>query len=337
MKVNTINGGYAEIIQYSKNKDGKEIITYSLKYGLIVHAEMLRHRLLTNNVKSNRAVSMKQIRSEVLKDPYVPVKFGKQQKGMVSSSEFDFKNAGVCRWLWKTARYPAVFVHWVLEKLGLHKEVTNRILNPWQWVRETLTATEFDNFYHLRLHKDAQKDIQVIAQAMLEAKKNYSPSEIEPLTQGEYHVPYVFRYRNDTGVLGYYDNDGTRLSTQEAIEASCARCARSSYDNHDGTKALYHKTHNSKGRSDKEIYQSLVNSNPVHGSCAEHQATPMEIPYNEYWFVDGSNGWVDGVTHVDKHGSYWSGNFRGFVQYRQTLDNHVCWEYNTSNIPVDNK
>ena len=332
MKIETPNNGYAEIIQYSKNEEGKEIITYSLKYGLIVHAEMLRHRLLTNNVKSNRAVSMKQIRNEVLKDPYVPVKFGKQQKGMVASSEADFKNAGVCRWLWKSARYPAVFIHWTLEKLGLHKEITNRVLNPWQWVRETLTATEFDNFYHLRLHKDAQTDIQVIAKAMLEAKNEYPESDIVILKEGEYHVPYVKRSRNTPdGKLVYLDNDMSILTPQEAIEASCARCARSSYDNHDGTKALYHKTHNGKGRSDKEIYQDLVNSNPVHGSCAEHQATPMKIPYNEHWFTDGSIGWKDGVTHVDKNGYYWSGNFKGFVQYRQTLKNHVCWEYTKEN------
>lgn len=321
IKVETCNGCYAEMICDSISKDGKRIQTFNIKYGLIVHSEHLRHRLFSNSVKSNRAVNVKQIRKEVLEDPYIPVKFGQEQRGMVSSEEKDFKYAKVCRSLWKVGRYPAVAVHWVLTKLGLHKEVANRILNPWQWVRQTLTATEFDNFYNLRLHKDAQKDIEVIARAIKECSDKSIPMEI---VVGEWHTPYVNRERTEDGVLRYYDNDGTELTTEEAIQASVARCARSSYDTHDGNKALYRKKEG-KGRGDKELFEALLISEPVHGSPGESVATPMKKPTTPFT----PSRWQDGVTHCDKEGGLWSGNLKGWIQFRQTLDNHTCWEYNS--------
>lgn len=35
----------------------------------------------------------------------------------------------------------------------------------------------------------------------------------------------------------------------------------------------------------------------------------------------------DGITHADRNGNLWSGNFIGFIQHRQLLDDHTCWEY----------
>lgn len=314
------NGTYAEVVAHSVSPEGKEIITYSLKYGLIVHSEKLRHRLFSNSVKSNRAVSSKQIRKEVLEDPYVPVKFGGEQRGMVSSEEYEFTHAKLCRALWRASRYPAVGAHWMLCKLGLHKEVANRILNPWQWVRCTTTFTEGANFYDLRLHKDAQKDIKVLAEVMEKAHKESTPIRLLP---GEWHVPYVTRVVNDDDEVSYLDNDGKRLTTQQAKEASAARCARSSYDTHDGSKALYEKPL-VKGRDDKTLFQDLITSKPTHGSPAEHQATPMEIP--EVSCQGGVIFCEEGVTHIDSSGSYWSGNFKGWIQHRQLLKDHCKWE-----------
>lgn len=321
--INTPNGGYAEIIKHSVSEcTGKEIITYSLKYGLIVHAEFLRHRVFSNSVKSNRAVSMKQIRKEVIEDPYVPIKFGAQQRGMVSSEEPDFKYAKICRVIWKASRWPAVGVHWILEKLGLHKEVTNRILNNWQWVRETVTFTESDNFYNLRLEKSAQKDIYVIAKAMQDA---YDLSRPTKLKENEWHVPYVYNVRDVNGVMRYYDNDNKELHWTEAVKASTARCARSSYDNHDGSKSLYN-SHSGKGRSDKDIYKDLVESVPMHGSCAEHQAAPMDFTLNPigdapFELNTDKLHFKSGITHIDKNGNLWSGNLMGWIQHRQIIDN----------------
>jgi hypothetical protein len=37
--------------------------------------------------------------------------------------------------------------------------------------------------------------------------------------------------------------------------------------------------------------------------------------------------WEEGITHSDRAGNLWSGNFKGWVQYRQLIPNNACWEY----------
>lgn len=294
------NGIQAQVVQHSISPEGKEVVTFNVKYGLIVHAEELRHRLFSNSVKSNRAIPTKKIRKEVLNNPYVPIYLGKNQPGMKADGEV--KHKYLAKHLWLIARYPAVFFHWLCEKVGGHKEWTNRLLNPWQYVEQTITATEWANFWALRLHEDAQKDIQELARVMKEAKDNSSPMEIK---SGEFHVPYVQRERED-GVLKYYDNDGSELSVEQAIKASAARVARSSYNNHNNSNASYSK--------DESLYNILIESKPSHASPVEAQCSPMK------------GGWEDGVTHIDKNGDSWSGNLKGWIQARQLLEDHTVWE-----------
>lgn len=267
-KVEKENGIYAEVVAHSKSPSGAEIVTIAVKYGLFVHAEFLRHRMLSRGVKSNRAIPTKVIRSEVLNDPYIPVFLGKNKRGMQSVEEICLKRAGKAIFL--GARYPIVFAHWLLEKLGAHKEWTNRLLNPWQWVRETITATEFENLYALRLHPAAQRDIQQVVECIKDAiELSRLCNNVVELQPGEWHTPYLQQYRDLSGVLYYYDNDGKSLSIQQALEASTARCARSSYDKHDGTTTTW--------EYDTDLYCSLIADDPKHMSPAEHQATPMEI------------------------------------------------------------
>lgn len=314
MKAKGLNGISAEIVQDSISPQGKRITSLKLKYGLIVHAEHLRHRLLSNSVASNRAIPMKKIREQVLKEPYVPVWFGAQQKGMVADNEV--KNKSLARKLWLTARYPSCFAHWIAEKMGAHKEWSNRLLNPWQFVQQTVTATEWDNYIELRVHKDAQKDILHIAKCIDDAMKASEPTVIYP---GEYHVPYITRTRNENGAMEYFDNDGKQLTVEQAIKASAARVARSSYNNHDKSDANF--------KTDEKLYQTLIESNPKHLSPAEAQATPMSIDkvvrYNrvemDKAFGVDEKGNIKGVTHMDCKGRLWSGNLMGWVQHRQTL------------------
>jgi hypothetical protein len=76
-----------------------------------------------------------------------------------------------------------------------------------------------------------------------------------------------------------------------------------------------------------KIYDMLVTMTPVHASPFEHIATPMEVPENlESWEWAWED--VSGITHVDKVGDYWSGNLKGWIQYRHLLDNNACWDYN---------
>lgn len=298
------NGIKAEVVQHSISPEGKEIITFNVSYGLIVHAEQIRHRLLSNSVKSNRAIPTKTIRKEVREHPYVPVWLGANQRGMVAENMV--KHPKLVKHLWLLARYPAVFAHYTLEKLGVHKEVCNRLLNPWQYVSVTITGTEWDNFFALRLHKDAQKDIMELARVMYEAKRRSVPVALQG---DELHVPYVKRERDADGNMLYIDNDDAVLTREQALMASAARVARSSYNNHDKSTTTI--------KNDERLYHMLVTSKPAHSSPVEAQAFPMS----------NSKEMEEGITHIDANGDKWSGNFKGWIQARQLLEDHTVWQY----------
>ena len=174
-----------------------------------------------------------------------------------------------------------------------------------------LTATEFENFFWLRCDKDAQPEIQELAHLMFECREE---SEPELLKSGEWHTPYVEHFRaSDGDALLEYRLDNIAVTAEEAIAISSSCCAQVSYRNIDNSfeKAM-------------KVYERLgVGGNKIHASPFEHVAKPVEFseephPADEYFMQDG-------VTHVDRYSNPWSGNFKGWVQHRQLLDNHTKW------------
>lgn len=336
LEVKGKKGIVARIVADSVSEAGDRITTFELEYHRYIHSEIMTHRLFSRNAMSSRAIPVAKMLEQVRNKPATPVHWGKNKAGMQADEECNEFVWSVCvdeygtrEDAWKSAAYLAAAQAEELNKAGYHKQIVNRLLEPFQMMKTVLTATEFANFFWLRRDKDAQPEIHELADCMFEAMQQSQP---ELLKAGEYHTPYVDHWRgvedesDDFGYMIYDENNlPVMLSKEEALAISSSCCAQVSYRMLDNS---YDKA--------MDIYNKLLAGAKVHASPFEHQATPMEIPHNERWFVDGSSGWVDGVTHVDKHGNYWSGNFRGFVQYRQTLDNHVCWEYNTSDIPVDN-
>jgi hypothetical protein len=100
------------------------------------------------------------------------------------------------------------------------------------------------------------------------------------------------------------------LENAQMISASC--CAQVSYRNLDDTL-----------EKAKMIFGKLIESVPGHFSPVEHQATPME--YRDTDFVGNPLSWERGVSHMDRSGQLWSGNFRGWIQYRKTIENEAKW------------
>ena len=107
------------------------------------------------------------------------------------------------------------------------------------------------------------------------------------------------------------------LETAKMISVSC--CAQVSYRKLDDSieKA-------------KKIYSMLNISStdkPSHASPCEHQATPMlKSSYEDYTNLSHLHeSWEDGITHVRKNGSLWSGNLQGWIQERQLISNEAVW------------
>lgn len=312
MKVSGKGGISATIIADSVSSvNEKRITTFELEYPRFIHAEFMTHRMFSRNAASSRAIPVEKVLGQVTNNPAMPIHWGKNQKGMQAQEELDQLSKEGVELDWKVACNYSLFQAGSMQSKGAHKQIINRILEPYQFIKVVCTATEFDNFFWLRCHADAQPEIGELADCMYKARQQNTVF-IQELNPGEWHVPYV----DYTKTLGYtipvdgdYENGRIDLTVEEALQISSSCCAQVSYRILDQSldKA-------------KKIYKMLVESKPVHASPFEHQATPIENKL-DWWETKGA-------THIDKHENVWSGNFKSWIQHRQLIENNTCWEYN---------
>lgn len=299
----------AKIIADSINAAGNRITTFELIYHRFIHGELMTHRMFSRNASSSRAIPIQSMMDAVEFDCAIPVYWGLDQKGMQASEEHPHK--ATCEFIWQSAANAAIKSAAMLKAAGLHKQIANRVLEPYQWMKTIVTATEFDNFWWLRCHEAAQPEIHVLAEdEMYRLYKESTPVELD---YDEWHLPYV-EYMKDEG---WYIAGGQRVTLEQAIKISASCCAQVSYRKLDDSleKAL-------------DLYERLVENTPVHASPFEHIGTPMRYNNCEQEGYEGRRAvWERGITHMDRKGDLWSGNFKGWVQYRQLLDGNNCTNY----------
>lgn len=227
--------------------NGKRITTLALTYPRFIHAQVLTHRAFSRNSSSSRAIPISKVINDVETLKVNPMHWGLNKPGMQASEELNEDQKIQALQIWEEARSNTVKHATKLNELGIHKQVVNRILEPFQHIRTVLTATDFQNFFDLRIDDAAQPEIQMLAKVMYEALKTSTPKESTE------HLPYV--------------KDGElTLSKDEKLGISAARCARVSYLNHDGTKSDLTK--------DLALAKTLRDHR--HMSPFEHQATAAE-------------------------------------------------------------
>jgi thymidylate synthase ThyX len=248
-------GIYAKVIAHSKSPWGCEIASLEVKFPRFILAEMNTHRVMSRSYRSSRAVPSNKLLDEVINNPALPVFWGANQSGMSANGEIRDKD--VVAAIWKnTGRSVAATVETLTRVYGLHKQTANRLIEPWMFAKGVITATDWENFFRLRLAPDAQPEMQAAAQCMLEALVNSNPDRIG---FGKWHLPYV--------------NEPSR----KAKLISAARCARASYDKH------------GQPTSDKEDLKLAFRlRDTFHMSPFEHPATPTWIPGRR---VRNFHGW----------------------------------------------
>lgn len=311
----------ARVVAYSTNPSGNNIITFELEYPRFIHGEFMTHRLFSRNAMSSRAVPIEKMIEQVRNNPAKPIHWGKNQPGMQAKEEQNTavldqvgEEFSVEDW-WELAAEDAAASAEALSEAGYHKQIVNRLLEPFQVMKTVMTATEIDNFFYLRSHEDAQPEIKELSDCMQNAVEDCEP---ELLKEGEWHTPYVEHFRASDGdsILEYHTNN-LSVTVEDALKISASCCAQVSFracdDNID--KAT-------------RVYDRLVESKPVHASPFEHQAKPMKVPHH-HEFPEGSfsYGIEDGITHVDKDACAWSGNFKGWIQHRQLIKDNVCLKF----------
>lgn len=279
----------AKVIEATKCiETGAKLVTFELFFPRCILAEQNTHRKKSRNTGSSRAIPILRMLKSLMKVPFIPLYWGTNQAGMQAGVELPKFKQILARILWTTHAWFTYLIVFLLAKVGLHKQWTNRLLEPHTYIRQVMTSDDWSNYLELRLHDDAQPEIILLALLIkeqldhLEATNGYrliSNSE-RVKTAKNMHLPYITDVERE-----HYNNFGLFLA-----KISASRCARTSYLTQEGMVP----------NLEREIrtFKKLALSRPIHASPLEHQA------------------WAAQSKDIR------SRNFQGMIQYREHFETH---------------
>lgn len=283
----------AETILYSGHWDGDVPNVWSglLTYPRCIHAEFMTHRVLSKNSASSRAIPIARMIQDVSDYPFIPIKWGKNMPGMQAQEYFEGEEAEELKEQWlNDCREAIEKAKWYQER-GCHKQIVNRILEPYAHIRVFVTGTKWSNFLALRDHPAAEPHIQMLAQAI---RAELDKPVQQTLNADQWHLPWV--KEEDYRKFGLYPG----AMHPDLLKLSVARSAHTSYQTVDGKEMTYDLAVNLADR--------LLSSKPLHASPTEHQ-----VKADCYWATTRNHGW---------QGEGLEGNLSpGWVQFRKTLPN----------------
>lgn len=332
----------AKIVADSISPQGHRITSFILTYPRFIHSELMTHRMFSRNSASSRAIPFEKMVKMVQEDTFIPIAWQKDHKGMQGTEYwtdddtvtvdkgdeyerytkiYSATEHFITKWL--EARDLAIAQSYELNRLGVTKQLCNRLLEPFMWHTVLVTATEFSNFFELRcpkyritdngvlhhfkskkdarnfalpdhydgftdidwyLSNDSQAEIHI--QALAESMWDaYNESAPKQLQSGEWHIPNLGHIW-DNYLLAQSSKTGyiEELETLK-IKITTAHCAKVSYDNF-GKGVDY--------EADIKLHDRLLESK--HLSPMEHCA-------------------------MCKNDNIWYANFKGWVQYRYLIEN----------------
>lgn len=349
----------AQILADSLSPQGDRITTMKITFPRMVLAEFNTHRMFSRNSASSRAIPFKKMVQMVEENPFVPIAWQKEHSGMQGTEYWTGKPAEKLNSSWIWASKVAIANAKEVSANGATKQLCNRLLEPFMWHTVIVTATEWENFFKLRCpqytfngidlkgvfrsKKDAlnaknsnigkelleeyslinwftinksqaEIHIQAIAELMWDA---YNESTPKKLQVGEWHIPFGDKIdenlpENFQWNISEKDYEIFGIETQDTwydldVKIATARCARISYETlGDNPKIDY--------EADIKLHDRLLAEE--HMSPFEHCA---KVPESNQETYEELVGWEKGITHKDIDDYFWSGNFKGFIQYRQLV------------------
>lgn len=297
----------AKILADSISPAGHRITTFEVTFPRIVLAEFNTHRVLSRNSASSRAIPVAKKIAAVEADPFVPATFVRNQAGMQAIGELEGGELGAAFLNWNAAKLAALKFAAALAGNGVHKALANRVLEPFSWHTVIVTATDWENFFNLRCHPNAQAEIRTVAEMMRDLYQTCTP---RPVNYGEWHLPLVERVPLNTTAGNEQDVGEAywlRANGFDPAKISAARCARVSYLTHDGK-------HDPK--ADLDLYEKLASNG--HMSPLEHPARPMTAREQKLFRQDGLE-WNGREWSPNGRVTYYLGNANGWVQLRKLI------------------
>ena len=254
------------ILADSQGPNDVRLTTFEITYPRFVHSELMTHRVFSRNAASSRAIPIDKMIQQVEQNPAMPVWWGKNQSGMQAKEELNEAEKMAARCTWLATRDEAVLKARELQRIGAHKQIVNRLIEPWMWITVLVTATEWANFFALRNHEDAQPEIREIARRMEEVYNSTIPRSVR---QGDWHMPLM----DDLEQLK------ETFSEPDICLIAVGRCARVSYLTHAGVR---------DPKADLALAQRLQDSG--HMSPFEHLAQALHRINRS--FYGNFRGWM---------------------------------------------
>lgn len=277
-------------------KGYQTIYTVRARYPRFIHSELMTHRMFSRNASSSRAIPVKTLVSDMLSDIAYPVKWGKNQKGMMDAgnhndlvkyNQFYYSPEDV----WGILASNMGIAATNFSDAGYAKQICNRLIEPFSHINVIITATEWENFFNLRIHEAADPTIRALAEEIKRVIDDATPfAKFCSVSNGKFHHPLVS------------EEEALELGRENAIKVSVARCARVTYNMYKGKTV----------EADIQKHDDLLSHR--HMSPFEHAAFPVDFigkPFNRDPF--------DVYTHRTRT-DWWSGNFKWWQQYRQVVD-----------------
>jgi thymidylate synthase ThyX len=313
----------AEILADSVNARGTRITTFKLRYPRFIHAERLRHRILSCSVASSRAIPTERMIADIERDPVIPMEWGANQRGMSAGAALPLHQARDCEYIWRNACAVAIDHARSMLNAGLHKQWVSRILEPYAHVTEVVTGTSWGNWYALRMAPDAMPEIRDLATKMHHLHTSHTPTlrtvdrshdwtsvlhsasyQHDAAIIDAWHLPFVTDEERDVATMGtdlaIANGYPYSYTLRDLVYMSIGRCARTSYLTWDNAR---------DPKADIDLANRCILSN--HWSPTEHQAPPT----------------------VGTLESAWVGNFYGWHQCRKMF--HTEHPYESTAIPWD--
>lgn len=301
----------AEILEDSISPDGVRLTTVLATFPRPYLAEINTHRVFSRNSASSRAIPPEKNIERVIEDPYIPETFNQRVKGMGVGEAFNITDQSRCREWWLTARDFAVQAAQVLNEIGVDKSRVNRLLEPFMWHTAIISSTEWDNFFALRQPMEgdvpsqdhgAQPEVQIIARMIYDAMEESDPGVLD---YGQWHLPLVSYTELDPNALA---DKPPPIDWDFWKKVSARRVARVSFDKHTDTEDPLISVQKA---------EDLVAMG--HLSPLEHVARPID-PSDFYGPGAISRKIFVPFLGSDSPKEYWSGNFRGWFQFRKEIE-----------------
>lgn len=282
----------AKVICDSKYRDTR-LITLEVEMHRFILAENNTHKAQSRNIQSSRAIPILRQLEQIANDPAMPVYYGKDQAGMVAGEELEGRDLELVQMIILGMRDACLNGVKQLQKLGLHKQVSNRYVEPWMWTKGVVTATERDwkAMCKLRCHYAAQPEIKALFDGICKAIADSRP---EMLKAGQWHLPYVHTYFEDGKQRFTSQADEKEVSLMTAVKISSSCVAQVSYRKLDDSLEKAMKVYDMLNLPVNGVYPD----DPPHFSPTEHIAKAGDCDVK-----------LSGNFHTDD-----------FIQYRKVLE-----------------